>query len=559
MRIPKSLLAAVALLCLVASGCSGLWNLVFPLELRFEANDGTGRSSTQDIRAGATASLAENAFAREGWGFLGWSRKPGALAADYLDGADYAMGDEDEVLYAVWARNTRSITFHANDGSAQPATKVQNLVAGSSGYLRANTFERSGYAFVGWAARAEAGAYEYADDAAYTMGETDVHLYAVWSANVLTITFRANGGAGENESSPRSQSIELGESAYLRANAFSLSGHAFLGWAASPSDAEPAYDDGELYTASVPGSIELYALWGKNSHAVTFHKNDGSAGEATAVQNLVAGTTAYLRANTFVRTGYAFLGWAESADATSAAYAEYDTYAMGDNDVDLYAVWNVDAHKLGFMVNGGEGVDAARYVQSGFSTTLPSGADLGWSGIEGSIFGGWALSPSAQAPDYEAGASFAMGSQDVTLYALWGYRGLAAIESLNGIDDNNNILSKTPLDGVFELGAHYAGTYTTLTIPLANTGDLPLTISSISLEEAGSNAAFSLSDLPILPYVIPNINQSYAFKLTFTCASADQYANGAMRVVAVVRFKSDDPDEAEDGYTLSLVGYLGSP
>ncbi len=79
-------------------------------------------------------------------------------------------------------------------------------------------------------------------------------------------------------------------------------------------------------------------VWLKNfsaslPYAVTFHANDGT--EATAEQGIFG--TAALNANTFVREGYRFEGWAETPEG-DVVYADGADITLTGN-VDLYAVW----------------------------------------------------------------------------------------------------------------------------------------------------------------------------------------------------------------------------
>ena len=55
--------------------------------------------------------------------------------------------------------------------------------------------ERKGYTFLGWSTSNTATSSQYAGGATYTIGASNVTLYAVWSINQYTITFNGNGGS----------------------------------------------------------------------------------------------------------------------------------------------------------------------------------------------------------------------------------------------------------------------------------------------------------------------------------------------------------------------------
>ncbi len=81
-----------------------------------------------------------------------------------------------------------TVTFNANDGSANPATATQAFTAGTAQALKTAAtlgFSKTNYAFAGWATSSDATSAAYADGASYT-AEADVTLYAVWTAITLS-------------------------------------------------------------------------------------------------------------------------------------------------------------------------------------------------------------------------------------------------------------------------------------------------------------------------------------------------------------------------------------
>ncbi len=71
-----------------------------------------------------------------------------------------------------------TVTFHSNDGN--DTTYTQSIAEDTTANLDAGTFTRSGYSFAGWSTSAS-GSLNYADGQEYTMGSSDVDLYAVWT------------------------------------------------------------------------------------------------------------------------------------------------------------------------------------------------------------------------------------------------------------------------------------------------------------------------------------------------------------------------------------------
>jgi len=78
------------------------------------------------------------------------------------------------------ATSSYSITFDANGGTGSMAAQV--IQEGSSANLTTNTFTRASYTFSGWSTTS-GGSISYVDGDSYTMGGSDVTLYAVWTSN----------------------------------------------------------------------------------------------------------------------------------------------------------------------------------------------------------------------------------------------------------------------------------------------------------------------------------------------------------------------------------------
>ncbi|MEG2414252.1 MAG: InlB B-repeat-containing protein, partial [Clostridia bacterium] len=178
---------------------------------------------------------------------------------------------------------------------------------------------KAGYTFAGW----------FFDDAmtnqltANTYAElklkAEVNVYAKWTANDNTIIFDANGGSGTMANFvSKTDSVIL-----LTANAFTKDGYAFAGWATT-ADGEVAYADGASYTMTASG-ITLFAVWAGSDNTVTFNANGGVG--TIASQTIKTGASANLTANAFTKDGYAFAGWATTADG-EVAYADGASYTM---------------------------------------------------------------------------------------------------------------------------------------------------------------------------------------------------------------------------------------
>ncbi|RFC54510.1 InlB B-repeat-containing protein [Brumimicrobium aurantiacum] len=110
--------------------------------------------------------------------------KAGLMVDSYIDqvlisGGGVAAANEPEVdLEGEVTPTPYDVIFDANGGAGTMAN--QTIISGATENLDANTFTRSGYVFDGWSTTSS-GTVDYMDGAAYTMGNNDVTLYALWS------------------------------------------------------------------------------------------------------------------------------------------------------------------------------------------------------------------------------------------------------------------------------------------------------------------------------------------------------------------------------------------
>ena len=105
-------------------------------------------------------------------------------------------GDGTTPVTIFYDRKTYSLTLKGNGGQAAGSDEVvlsgaQGFVYGIAKAIPANSFERTGYSFLGWESSAEkaaAGTVDYNSGDNYTIAATDAVLYAVWQANQISIT-----------------------------------------------------------------------------------------------------------------------------------------------------------------------------------------------------------------------------------------------------------------------------------------------------------------------------------------------------------------------------------
>ena len=148
--------------------------------------------------------------------------------------------------------SSQDLQFHVRysvDGVYQPGL-TQNGSEGSTIFLQ--SYSKTGYDFDGW----------YSDSACTQSVAVienitkDWVLYGRTTPVVYTVTFNANGGTG----SMLPQDLTYDAPADLTANAYTLAGSVFFGWATS-SDASALYADQQNVLNISVTDITLFAIW----------------------------------------------------------------------------------------------------------------------------------------------------------------------------------------------------------------------------------------------------------------------------------------------------------
>jgi uncharacterized repeat protein (TIGR02543 family) len=142
------------------------------------------------------------------------------------------------------------VTFDSQGGSAVEAQMVDHgeLVTEPAAPTK------TGSTFGGWYKEPECTNPWNFDSDTLT---ADVTLYAKWTTNSYTVTFKKNDTAATGKMT--AQTIASGSSAKLKACAFSKTGWTFAGWATT-SGGTVKYSDGDSYTMGT-ANANLYAKW----------------------------------------------------------------------------------------------------------------------------------------------------------------------------------------------------------------------------------------------------------------------------------------------------------
>ena len=154
------------------------------------------------------------------------------------------------------------------------------------------------------------------------------------------------------------------------------------------------------------------------TYTATLNGNGGktSAGAASAKVTALRGNK-FTLTNSFVRSGYAFKGWAATSAGTGALLsdkAQVDAFS----DKSYYAAWAVNTYTVRFEANGGTGSMTGQTMTKGVKAALKKGtfSRLGYT------FCGWNTESgalTAQYADGQAVSDLTVPEKTVTLYAVW--------------------------------------------------------------------------------------------------------------------------------------------
>ena len=141
----------------------------------YDANGGSGAPATQTFTSSVQISTTQPT--RQYHTFLGWSESSSASSPSYYGGQTYTFA-ASKMLYAVWQTISVTVTFDANGGTCDTASK--SVLAGYA-YGTLPTPTKSGQIFMGWYTATSGGSVVVSTT---VCGQTTAHtLYATWASS----------------------------------------------------------------------------------------------------------------------------------------------------------------------------------------------------------------------------------------------------------------------------------------------------------------------------------------------------------------------------------------
>ena len=253
------------------------------------------------------------------------------------------------------------------------------------------------------------------------------------TATTYRVTYDGNGSTG-GAAPVDAKTYATGEKAtVLAAPATLVKGTSvFSGWNTQADGLGALFKAGDSLTIA-SANVTLYAFWTATgtpvtAYSVVYNGNGSTAGAVPADgATYVAGATVTLYGNigALAKTGNTFAGWTTVATGAGPLYAAGATMKMASANITLYAVWAADGttvarYKIAYDGNGNTSgtapVDSASYATGAYVTVPGNTGNLAKTGL---YFAGWNTKADGTGTTLQAGATIAMGSTAITLYAMW--------------------------------------------------------------------------------------------------------------------------------------------
>lgn len=392
-----------------------------------------GMSISLDAQGGNVASnsvivrIAEKYFlptpTREGYTFDGWFTEASG-GTKITSGETDVTSDDIETLYAHWTPIKFNLSYDWNwsDGTgAAPATRQYAYADAVTLEGSPVSWRRVGYDFLGWATNdavvATFAPGETISPAGRYLGVAEnnlaVRLLGVWRIRTMTIVLDAQGGTAAASST----TARVGESYSLPTPV--REGYTFDGWFTAATAGEKIEDNTIVSRDDIK---TLYAHWTLITYTLSYSWNWAAENvpEAPAQRTFGYIDTVTLAAPSWNRTGYDFLGWAESNAATEAAYAAGAELVNSGaifgisatkRAVELFGVWQKREMKISLDAQGGNVSSNSVTVRIEEAYSLPTPVR------DGFIFLGWFTA--VEGGDMIADGDAVERDDISTLYAHW--------------------------------------------------------------------------------------------------------------------------------------------
>ena len=247
---------------------------------------------------------------RVGYFFGGYFAEPEGKGRNYYD-LDMRVVEVSDLaedgleIFANWIPKTNIVIFDANGGKGEQ--KPINTVTADLLTLPTTTFVKNGYSFNSWntSANGRGDSYFSGDNYIVPASDTNIRLYAIWTAKSIIVSFDGNGATSGSTNAINSASDEV---IILPSNGFKKTGYRFIGWSIMKGGAPIAVGESYTILPTDSGIMQFYAVWELDVYTITYNLNGGvnsanNPSEYTCVNNIILDQP--------TKRGYQFIRWLE--------------------------------------------------------------------------------------------------------------------------------------------------------------------------------------------------------------------------------------------------------
>ncbi|NLT58933.1 MAG: InlB B-repeat-containing protein, partial [Clostridiales bacterium] len=263
---------------------------------------------------GATVTvLDKGTMARSGYTFIGWNTNQWGTGTNYAVGDTFTMGAANRTLYARWAQNY-AVTYNANGGTGALTDPNSPYIAGDVvTVLGKGSMARDGFEFAGWNTAADGSGTPHAVNSTFSMGSSNVILYAQWTPITYALTVNASPAGGGTATG--AGTYASGASVNISATPAAEAGYRFVNWTSSNGG---SFGDAtsESTTFTMPGSATtVTANFALNEYTVTFKDFDGAVLDTQTIEHGLGATAPDAPSREpDAQYSYGFTGWDKAFD-----------------------------------------------------------------------------------------------------------------------------------------------------------------------------------------------------------------------------------------------------
>lgn len=231
----------------------------------------------------------------------------------------------------------------------------------------------------------------------------------VWQGDVK---FSLDIPTGESATTPDAiEGIDVGTKITLP-NGPEIKGYTFNGWKSDVSTGA-VYKPGNFYEVT-SANVTFTGSWTVNKYKITWKQGDIES----ELDPLNVAYKSQVDLPIPEKTGYTFTGWKSDVKGDNTLYNKETPFTMPSHDVTMTAQWQINTYTVTYNGNGGT---IGIYTGRDDVTYNASYKIKNVSGITPTRFGyqfcGWKINGSGDT--LQAGSSFTMPANDVTLVAQW--------------------------------------------------------------------------------------------------------------------------------------------